>query len=250
VEAPESLQSRLLSLGIAVPAIRPNQKIHPGTKIEAPAQITKTVHWGAPVKVGAFSMIHGPGTMGFIEVGRYCSIAPHTVLGANEHAHSWLSTTSLLENPDVLGWSELAPYKSAERYRRFAHTQALRRITIGHDVWIGHDAFIRGGVEIGHGAVVGAKAVVTKDVPPYAIVGGSPARIIRYRFPDELIEQFLDIQWWNYSIYDLLQTGIDLSEPKTAIAHIREFRDAGRLRLLEPEVLTASDLEKYAEHTR
>ncbi|TGR67576.1 CatB-related O-acetyltransferase, partial [Mesorhizobium sp. M2D.F.Ca.ET.223.01.1.1] len=71
-------------------------------------------------------------------------------------------------------------------------------ITVGNDVWIGNGAMILPGVEIGDGAIVGAGAVVTKSVPPYAIVGGSPARLIRYRFPEEIISKLLVIQWWRW----------------------------------------------------
>ena len=71
-------------------------------------------------------------------------------------------------------------------------------ITIGNDVWIGYEAIVLAGVSIGDGAVIGARAVVTKDVPPYTVVGGIPARPIKKRFPQETIEALLKIQWWNW----------------------------------------------------
>ena len=72
-----------------------------------------------------------------------------------------------------------------------------KKVIIGNDVWIGSHALILGGVKIGDGAVIGAGAVVTKDVPPYAVVGGVPARIIKYRFSQEIIDKLLEIKWWN-----------------------------------------------------
>ncbi|MBU3129083.1 CatB-related O-acetyltransferase [Clostridium tagluense] len=72
-------------------------------------------------------------------------------------------------------------------------------IVIGNDVWIGFEAVIMSGVHIGDGAIIGTRALVTKDVPPYAIVGGIPAQIIRIRFEDSIIEDLLKIQWWNWS---------------------------------------------------
>ncbi|GAA0075876.1 CatB-related O-acetyltransferase [Clostridium sp. CTA-5] len=72
-------------------------------------------------------------------------------------------------------------------------------IIIGNDVWIGFEAVIMSGVHIGDGAIIGTRALVTKDVPPYAIVGGIPAQIIRKRFEDSVIEDLLKIQWWNWS---------------------------------------------------
>ena len=73
-------------------------------------------------------------------------------------------------------------------------------ISIGHDVWIGYKATILGGVTLGHGSVVAAHAVVTRDVPPYAVVAGNPARIVKYRFTDEIISMMLDIEWWDWPI--------------------------------------------------
>ena len=73
-------------------------------------------------------------------------------------------------------------------------------ITIGNDVWIGYEAVILSGVTIGDGAIIGTRAVVTKDVPPYAIVGGSPARVLKKRFSDDIIEKLLKIKWWNWPV--------------------------------------------------
>ncbi|AWI03062.1 CatB-related O-acetyltransferase [Clostridium drakei] len=72
-------------------------------------------------------------------------------------------------------------------------------IIIGNDVWIGFEAVIMSGVHIGDGAIIGTRALVTKDVPPYTIVGGMPARIIKKRFEDSVIEELLKVQWWNWS---------------------------------------------------
>lgn len=71
-------------------------------------------------------------------------------------------------------------------------------IVIGNDVWIGYEAVILAGVTIGDGAVIGSRAVVTKDVEPYTVVGGVPARAIRKRFPDEVIADLLEVKWWNW----------------------------------------------------
>ncbi|HIU31188.1 MAG TPA: CatB-related O-acetyltransferase [Candidatus Caccousia avistercoris] len=71
-------------------------------------------------------------------------------------------------------------------------------IFVGSDVWIGYEAVIMAGVTVGDGAVVGARALVTRDVPPYAVVGGVPARVIRKRFPEETVKKLLALQWWNW----------------------------------------------------
>lgn len=84
-------------------------------------------------------------------------------------------------------------------------------VTIGNDVWIGQNVLIQQGVTIGDGAVIAAGAVVTKDVPPFAMVGGTPARIIRYRFPDSLIARIRRVGWWDYHVADF--AGLDVADP-------------------------------------
>ena len=80
---------------------------------------------------------------------------------------------------------------------------------IGNDVWFGHEAMVMPGVKIGDGAIIGARSVVVKDVPPYTIVGGNPAQIIRKRFSDEIINQLVQIQWWNWD-YEKITRNISI----------------------------------------
>ncbi len=89
--------------------------------------------------------------------------------------------------------------KNATGYSWIKDTIAppFKRVKIGNDVWIGYGALIVGGVTIGDGACIGAGAIVTKDVPPYAIVGGVPAKVLKYRFPEQIIAKLLDEKWWN-----------------------------------------------------
>lgn len=89
--------------------------------------------------------------------------------------------------------------------------QPNHSLDIGHDVWIGQDVSIRMGVTIGNGAIVAASSVVTKNVPPYAVVGGVPARIIKYRFPPEIISLLEESRWWEYAPSDL--HNFDISNP-------------------------------------
>ena len=81
---------------------------------------------------------------------------------------------------------------------RFAHSITKGNVSIGNDVWVGADATILSGVTIGDGAIVGAHSVVARDVPPYAVVVGNPAKIVRYRFADDIIAELLKIAWWNW----------------------------------------------------
>jgi hypothetical protein len=91
----------------------------------------------------------------------------------------------------------------------FADTEKKYPVIIGSDCWIGQGVFITGGITIGDGAVVLAHAVVTKDVPPYAIVGGVPAKILKYRYDEETIKFLLDFKWWNKDI-SWLRNNVDL----------------------------------------
>jgi len=114
------------------------------------------------------------------QIGNYCSIAPSAKIGLGEHILSRVSTSP-----------------------RF-YTNSYEELTKGeckidNDVWIGANAVILRGVHIGHGAVIGANAVVTKDIPPFAIAVGMPAKIIKYRFSPEIIQKIINSNWWSYS---------------------------------------------------
>ena len=121
-----------------------------------------------------------------IRVGKYCSIADGTrvLLGGN-HRTDWVTTFpfSVFEPP-------------AQHIQ--GHPASNGDVELGNDVWLGQSCTIMSGVTIGHGACIAACAVVTKSVPPYAIVGGNPARLIRYRFSERQIEALLEISWWDW----------------------------------------------------
>ncbi len=124
-----------------------------------------------------------------LKIGRYCSVAEsvQVFLGGN-HRTDWVTTYPFSAFP-----------REWPRARGITgHAATNGDVIIGNDVWIGSGALILSGTTIGDGAVVAARAVVTKDVPPYAIVGGVPAQVIRYRFPPDVIAQLLRIQWWHW----------------------------------------------------
>ena len=121
-------------------------------------------------------------------IGSFCSLGANVQLGHNDHPLQYLSSSSFFYL-DALGW------KSGDTvsHNEFWHPQP---ITIGNDVWIGNNVFIKNGITVGDGAVIGASSVVTKNVPPYAIVAGVPAKIIRFRFPDDIIARLQKTKWW------------------------------------------------------
>ncbi|MDP1600756.1 CatB-related O-acetyltransferase [Phenylobacterium sp.] len=153
-----------------------------------------------PKAVGAFSYTHSS-LQSDVSVGRYCSIAAGlSFFGAAHPLDRVTSSPTTFDPPQsalrfISGY--LADYGITD-YPSFPFEHRPAPVTIGHDVWIGAQAMIAGGVVVGHGAVIGARSVVTKDVPPYAIVVGSPARTVRFRFPEATIARLLALQWWRF----------------------------------------------------
>ena len=147
-----------------------------------------------------------------IEIGSFCSIGEGVViLGGGEHRTDWVSTYPFAEVFD-LGETKISGHPATKGPTR-----------IGHDVWLAFGCTILSGVTIGSGAVIGAGAVVTKDVPPYTIVGGNPAQPIRERFDTVTISTLLEISWWNWPIEAILENAELLSTPSSpgALASLR-----------------------------
>ncbi len=119
-------------------------------------------------------------------IGRYTSISYGTSVGATHHRTDYLST----------GGIEYESIYYKDHPEPVAAPEPIEYTIIGCDVWIGVYALVLGGAKIGHGAVVGAGSVVKKEIPPYAIAVGNPARVIKMRFPDEVIADLMDLRWW------------------------------------------------------
>lgn len=125
------------------------------------------------------------------KIGKFCSIADNlTIFLGGNHRCDWVSTYPFPSFSDQF----------PEASEIHGHPATKGNVIIGNDVWIGSHVTILSGVTIGDGAVVGAFSVVAKNVPPYAIVAGNPARVIRYRFDEKTIAQLLQLQWWNWPI--------------------------------------------------
>ena len=150
-------------------------------------------------------------------IGRFCSINGTAKLW-NNHPMNYVSTHPFLDHPMFNSWEKQCNRnKLVSEYGKYFNNaeyedSALRKnapVIIGNDVWIGANAVILPGVHIGNGAVIAAGAVVSHDVEPYAIVGGVPAKTIKYRYTEEQIEKFQKIQWWNWEI-EKIEDNIDL----------------------------------------
>src|SRR5262249_2643941 len=154
-----------------------------------------------------------------LPVGRYCSISWNVRVMGPHHGYHLVSNAAMMYHRGT-------PFKQA--FDDFGVDWKFRKNpqkglpSIGHDVWIGQDVLIARGISIGHGAVLAAGSGVTKDVPPYAIVGGVPARLIKWRFPEDLIARFLEVCWWDHPLP--LLNSLRLDQPERFVEEMMEFK--------------------------
>ena len=139
------------------------------------------------------------------EIGSFTSIANNVVIGGGEHPTNWVSMSPVF-------------YKGRDSVKaKFSkHRRDPIKLTkIGHDVWIGEKAILKQGVKVGNGAVIGMGSVVTKNIDPYTIVAGCPAKVLRKRFDDKIISDLLNSEWWNLNDEDLKNYANYFKNPKT-----------------------------------
>ncbi|QRM43190.1 CatB-related O-acetyltransferase [Rhizobium sp. BG4] len=152
-----------------------------------------------------------------VTIGKFVTFARNCQIGGVEHPIHYVSTSFFRiskkwfpDDPVVQG-AETIPNKTPKNRKR------SNKIVVGSDVWFGASSLVLKGITIGDGAVVGAGAVVTKDVPPYAIVAGNPAKIIRYRFDHQTIRDLLRLRWWDRDIDIILKLPLDNVEKTIAL---------------------------------
>ena len=155
------------------------------------------------VTVGDFSYFERHAEAIYTGIGKFCSIAANSRINALEHPLERLTTHKLTYRPN-----EYFRYLGVDD--QFRERRRAKRVTIGHDVWIGHGGVVMPGVSIGNGAVVGANAVVTRDVEPYWIVAGSPARVLRSRFEPAIAERIERLAWWDWPAERLFEAVPDM----------------------------------------
>lgn len=170
-------------------------KQHPSAELKA-VRLGRFCDIGQRVKlrdvsVGDYTYFERGGEAVQTDIGKFCSVAAHVRINALEHPLERVTTHKITYRPN-----EYFRFLGVDQ--GFAERRAERRVRIGHDVWIGHGAVILPGVTLGTGAVVGAGAVVTRDVAPYAIVAGVPARVLRPRFAPDIAERLLRLAWWDW----------------------------------------------------
>jgi acetyltransferase-like isoleucine patch superfamily enzyme len=195
-----------------------------------------------PRRMGAFSYAVSE-LPPHVEIGRYNSIASGVEFITSEHPTDWVSTSPFSYSP--YGLQGFTEYFQDHGVTSFVlHAAAPFRaapVVLGHDVWVGQGAMFQGGVTVGDGAVVAARALVTQDVPPYAIVGGTPARVIRMRFPPALADRLRALAWWRFGP-DVLQP-LDVRDPEPFAERLETLLREAPPQVFAPEPLTWADVE-------
>ncbi|MFD0857363.1 DapH/DapD/GlmU-related protein [Roseovarius aquimarinus] len=148
-------------------------------------------------------------------IGKFANIASMARIGATDHPLDRASLHHFM-------YRAASYWPDAEDEAAFFERRRARRVTIGHDTWIGHGALIRPEVTIGTGAVVGAGSVVTRDVAPYSIVAGNPARAIRDRQPPEIAERLIALGWWDWS-HDALRLALEDFRQMPVAAFLKKY---------------------------
>lgn len=165
---------------IYLPAIK-NSNIHKKSWIGSGSHVVDS-------SVEKYSYISNYCTVINVEIGRFCSIADNCIIGGASHPIDWISSSPVFHE----GKNVLNKNFSTHKFK------VTKKTIIGNDVWIGNNSLIKSGVKIGNGVIIGMGAVVTKDVPPYEIWGGNPAKFIKKRFTSEIIKKIDESNWWNW----------------------------------------------------
>lgn len=171
------------------------------------------------LQVGAMTYVRSDSELSNVSlIGRFCSIGNGVTLGQEKAGHpmNWVS-------------SHPFQYSATQHF----YSESGRPAEIGHDVWIGRDAMVMEGVKVSTGAVIAARSLVTRDVPPYAVVAGMPARIVRYRHPPEIVAGLLASAWWELPIN--LLTGLSVDDPEQFLRELaaRAERDHASYKRVE-----------------
>lgn len=182
-----------------------SHNISPTVKFGRFNLVGKRTQIGNNVLIGDFTYFNSDKNWIIIEdntiIGKYCSFAPGVVIGVGNHDYTKVTTHPILYNSYYLNKISHGNIQLLCDGLKDKNEKTI----IGNDVWIGMNANIKRGVTIGDGAVIAMGAIVTKDVPPYAVVAGVPARIIKYRFSEKNIDFLMSHKWWNWDDAKLIK---------------------------------------------
>lgn len=158
-------------------------------KIEITKNINHLLFSGVEFKdstIGKYSYVARNSSICNTDIGSYCSIGPDTIIGYGDHPVNFISTSPVF-------YQATTSFNIKPKESKF---WGDARVVIGNDVWIGANCYIKNGITIGDGVIIAANSFVNKDVEPYSIVGGVPAKFIRSRFSREEVEMLLEVKWW------------------------------------------------------
>ncbi|HEY1858216.1 CatB-related O-acetyltransferase [Acidocella sp.] len=174
------------------------------------------------LELGAFSFARSGYYFG-VKIGRYTSIDDAVQIGRRSHPAAWGTTSPLFYQSHLHVFNQLV--EEAKNFRTNAPPQKAKVTVIGNDVRIGYGALIAQGLTIGDGSIVTPFAVVTKDVPPYAIIAGNPGVISGMRFPPVIAARMQAAAWWRHAFWDL--AGAPVAEPEAFLDHVSRTADSG-----------------------
>ena len=173
-------------------------------------------------KVGYGSYININSSLSFVKIGRYCSIADNVCVSLGNHPTNHVSTHPAFyyNTEKQIGWTYHKGEPLFDEIYKYPKGEYFYQVIIGNDVWIGSHAIIMGGISIGDGAVIASGAVVTRDVEPYSIVGGVPAKLIKMRFTEEQRTSLLKIKWWDKSPIEIENSYRSFVDVNNFINHV------------------------------
>lgn len=198
-------------------------KLNPGAKIikstiQGPLYLNRNTQVGPDATVGKYFGMNESCFIARATIGAFCAIGARTSINPFNHPINWLSTNEFQYHPNSFDW--VPEYREIERLSRTP--DMFQHVTVGNDVWTGHNVNVMAGVSVGDGAVIAAGAVVTRDVPPYAIVAGVPGSVKRLRFPEKTVERLLKVKWWDLELSDL--SGLPFRDVERCLDLIEEIK--------------------------
>ena len=191
--------------------------------------------------IGAFVFFNAAGTISAYrcKLGRFAQVGENCIVGPPEHPQDWFSNHPVMFTrpqymPNFYRLPEFARWAPDEQEGPSYVDTVPSETIIGHDTYTSVGSFVKRGVTIGDGALVGAHSVVTRDIPPYAVAVGAPARVVRMRYPEKIVERLLKLQWWQYDLAPF-KTQVDFSQVEATLDFFEQKLADGELKLFRPD---------------